>query len=499
MELWFRVMTFYRDDEGVRLPVRIDSTSNGEFAPRPLTKRALLANTLVHAEASDTARRLAISRREFLMSACGAASSLLAINRAHADTRPGGTFEVDPVAALEPEAAQQVLGGREFIFDIQTHHVNPAGPWRSAWHPFNFVLRTFPQAKCGDGFLDGIFGSIDCFSSRNYIKEIFLDSDTDMAVLSYVPSRKDDMPLTLQEGDETRRIVDSLEGSQRLLLHGPINPRIESDLELMPEMLERWKISAWKTYTQWGPDGVGVWLDDPQFGIPFIEKARDLGTNRICIHKGLPFPGMEFKYSLSRDIGVVAKRYPDVDFIVYHSGYDNGAVEGPYGLAAEHRGIDSLVESLLANDVPPNSNVFAEIGSSWRMLMSKPTEAAHALGKLFKYVGENNVLWGTDSIWYGSPQDQIQAFRAFQISEELRATYGYPEITAELRRKVFGLNAARVYDIPVAEIRERAKTDPIEKMRFAYQPERQPSFLTYGPKSRREFLQFLRLHGDTPA
>ena len=46
--------------------------------------------------------------------------------------------------------------------------------------------------------------------------------------------------------------------------------------------------------------------------------------------------------------------------------------------------------------------------------------AAHVVGKLLKYVGEDRVLWGTDSIWFGSPQDQIQAFRAFQISEEFQ-------------------------------------------------------------------------------
>ncbi len=83
------------------------------------------------------------------------------------------------------------------------------------------------------------------------------------------------------------------------------------------------------------------------------------------------------------------------------------------------------------------------------MLMSKPHEAAHALGKLFKYVGQDNVLWGTDSIWYGSPQDQIQAFRAFQIAESLQEAQGYPAITDTLRAKVFGLNAARVYGVSV--------------------------------------------------
>jgi hypothetical protein len=88
-------------------------------------------------------------------------------------------------------------------------------------------------------------------------------------------------------------------------------------------------------------------------------------------------------------------------------------------------------------------------------------------GKLLKYVGENNVLWGTDSIWTGSPQDQIQAWRTFQIAEELRDRHGYPEITPQLRAKVFGLNATR-------------------------------PFLTYGPKTRREFLNLLGWKGEKP-
>ena len=57
------------------------------------------------------------------------------------------------------------------------------------------------------------------------------------------------------------------------------------------------------------------------------------------------------------------------------------------------------------------------------------------------------MLWGTDSIWYGSPQDQIQAFRAFEISSEFQERYGYPALTHERKAKILGLNAARVYGI----------------------------------------------------
>jgi hypothetical protein len=80
------------------------------------------------------------------------------------------------------------------------------------------------------------------------------------------------------------------------------------------------------------------------------------------------------------------------------------------------------------------------------------------LGKLFKHVGENNVIWGADSIWYGSPQDQIQAFRTFQIAPELRDKHGYPTITPELRQKVFAYNAAKPYNLSIDDMKQKAKT-----------------------------------------
>src|SRR5262249_52007450 len=186
----------------------------------------------------------------------------------------------------------------------------------------------------------------------------------------------------------------------------------------------------WKTYTQWGVDGKGFFLSDA-VGTRFIEKARSLGVKVICVHKGLPFGSQSYERSQCSDIGVVAKRFPDVSFLVYHSGFVTGFPERASTGRGASDGIDTLIRSLVENGIKPNSNVYAELGSTWRFLMRDPDGAAHALGKLVKYCGENNVLWGTDSIWYGSPQDQIQAFRTFQISPQLRAQHGYPEITPD--------------------------------------------------------------------
>jgi predicted TIM-barrel fold metal-dependent hydrolase len=452
-------MTPPLDPEGKRLPIKLDSTSNGEFVPVPLSATNRAANRFAHERASANAKRLGLGRRQFLTSVCGAASTLLAFNAANAAAgRSGGFFDVASDAALDPQLARVQIGPAkdEFIFDIQGHFIDtPKGNSKSA---------------------------------EVFVKDVFLDSDTDVMVLSFVPSTRDAEPVTIQAADAMRRVVEKLEGTHRLLLHGRVNPNQAGDLEAMDELAQKWRVSAWKTYTQWGPAGRGYFLTD-DVGVRFVEKARALGVKNIAIHKGLPFGRQSYEHSRCSDIGVAAKRWPDVNFLIYHSGFVTSQREGPY--KAGNDGIDTLVTSLQQNGVAPGSNVYAELGSTWRFLMRDPEQAAHAMGKLIKYCGPDNVLWGTDSIWYGSPQDQIQAFRTFQISPALREKHGYAEITPELRAKIFGRNAAKVYGLSAAEIKKYTSRDSIARERAAYLENPQPHFRTYGPKTRREFLTYL--------
>ena len=100
------------DPDGARLPIKLDTTSNGEFEPVPLSPVNHAANHLAHEAASKNAKRLAVSRRKFLISACGAASTLLAFNTANAAAgKTGGFFDLPAEAALEPELAQAHIGG----------------------------------------------------------------------------------------------------------------------------------------------------------------------------------------------------------------------------------------------------------------------------------------------------------------------------------------------------------------------------------------------------
>lgn len=100
--------------------------------------------------------------------------------------------------------------------------------------------------------------------------------------------------------------------------------------------------------------------------------------------------------------------------------------------------MDGLISSLEQHDIGKDGNVHAELGSLWRSFMTDPEQAARVLGELLVHVGEDRILWGTDCIWYGSPQDQLQAFRAFEITEELQEKHGYPALTPERKAKILG-------------------------------------------------------------
>jgi len=110
--------------------------------------------------------------------------------------------------------------------------------------------------------------------------------------------------------------------------------------------------------------------------------------------------------------------------------------------------------------------------------MGNPTEAAHVLGKLLKHVGEDRVVWGTDSIWFGTPQDQIQAMRTFEITTEFQERFGYPALTPEIKARIFGLTSAALYDVDPIRGRCDVSTQELSQVRMSYGPTR-----TYGPET----------------
>jgi hypothetical protein len=264
----------------------------------------------------------------------------------------------------------------------------------------------------------------------------------------------------------------------------------------MAEAKATYPIVAWKVFTNFPDlyDGSGnAWrLDDgdpalPQVGNGFLEQAKALGVRVVTAHKGLSTTlGYTSRHSSPVDLGPAARNHPDLAFVAYHSGWETDVVEGPYELAQANVGVNRLITSMAASGIGPNQNVYAELGTTWWSLFKDPDQAAHLLGKLLKYVGTDNVLWGTDSIFYGAPQDQIQAFRAFQISDELQERHGYPALTDEIKRKVLGLNALKLHDLQPITGRCEFTRAELETVRSTLPP----ASRALGPRNRTE----LRAH-----
>ena len=484
------------DPKGLRLPIKVDGSGSDEHEPMILTRGERAANALAHEYADKCSRKLGKSRRDFLKSACGAAATLLAFNAAWtAMGARGGRFAVPEAAAMEIAAAEAALAGDEFIMDVQNHVVDPSGDWATGKDGRRWCRN-----------LTGFFGSesecdvdeLDDYSARQLIKEVFMDSDTTVSVISALWGGRGHNPTPTSYAAVTRDLVDSEVGPGRCLIQGGVLPNEEGQIDFMDVQAEKYGVSAWKLYPQWGPDGVGFFMDDEKYGIPTLEKARSLGVKIVASHRGLPLPNLEYKYSRPADIVRVGRMFPDMTFMCYHSGYEPGVAEGPYRPERD-RGIDRFIKAYVGHGYEPNrGNVYAELGSVWYYVMSKPDQAAHVMGKLLKYFGEERVVWGTDCLWYGSPQDQIQAMRAFEISDEFRDKYGYPQLTAAAKRRIFGLNAAAIHDIDVESMRNEIEASPFAKRRREYARNPNPSFATYGPKTRAAFRRLIMRGGGRP-
>jgi hypothetical protein len=499
------------DEPEVPLPFLPGEVGNGEFLPRPPTARDRAVVRQCLAEADRASRRLGLDRRRFLQSAGGMATMLAAVNLAACSgsspdgraaprsstttsTARGGRYSVP-----EPEdlpACEEALGGDEFIFDVHTHHVMPDGPWRQNAPRIADMIRGLVPEGCMEA------DPIQCVDRSAYLRDIFLASDTTIALLSDVPnSGPDDAPVPIDDAIGTKGLADSLTtgGASRVLVHNVIAPNFGSLQPRLDDMSARaatGKVAAFKVYTAYGPDRQGYALDDPAIGLPVVEHARSLGLTTFCAHKGLPLLEFDRRHNGPRDMVAVAAQFPDMDFVVYHSAYERETVEGPYDPEDAETGVDSLVRALADHDRRPNGNVWAELGTLWREVMSDPDQAAHAVGKLLLHVGEDRVMWGTDAIWYGSPQPQIMAFRAFQISPEYQQRFGYPPLTDAVKAKIFGLNAARLFDVDPEATRCALDGDGLEASRGEFRAMSAAGVLPAqwqprGPITRRGMLAWL--------
>ena len=165
-------------------------------------------------------------------------------------------------------------------------------------------------------------------------------------------------------------------------------------------------------------------------------------------------------------------------------------------------GIDRLIKALIDNGIGPNSNVYAELGSTWNNLMvtrrTPDTRWASCSSTWAK------IACSTAPTASSTAYRKVRSSRcgAFIIPQSMQDQYGYPALTPAVRSKIFGLNAASVYGVDPAATRYVIRDDDVERLRIAYREDPRsvpmPNRYEYvGPRTRREFLACLS-RGDHP-
>ncbi len=461
------------------LPTRL--VSNEEFPPLPQTAAQREVEERILAEAGRLAPRLGLSRRDFLRTSGGMATSLLAMNAVF-----GRFFDVLPIEAAEAAAFQEGAGAPFFIFDVQVHYVGDTydpkdeeASRKGAVSKGN-LLALRQRARKLNPRLESDKGTLADLSWQNFVKEVFFDSETAIGLISTPPGPyPQEAVVPPKEMTHIRDEINRITQSRRMLAHGLVTPQLgQVDLDFMDMQAATLKVDAWKAYTGAPPKGFnhGWFVDDEKIGYPMLERARKLGVKRFCAHKGLPL-GPVADYNHPRDLIKAAKDFPDIDFLVYHAGLLNVTAPKPTG---EIPWTTEFCQ--MKKKEPALKNIYMELGSTFGQLVTtNPTACAHLLGQIIDAFGADHVLWGTDSIWYGTPQWQIEAFRRFEIPEALITQHKYMQLTRSVKEQIFGLNAARVFNVDVTAKRNEIPKDYLSRMKMAYLDEgARPSHRWYG-------------------
>jgi predicted TIM-barrel fold metal-dependent hydrolase len=480
--MWIRQCDLDADtDTPFPIPARI--ASNEEFIPPEQSPQQKEYEARLNELSERAAKRQGMARRDFLRTGSGIAAALYALNQVFGDIYDVSAAEIEDQKAFEEKWPKE-----QFIFDVQTHHVDVAKKWYDDTPQGKATLRFFQMMR---PFADTPEKSLELLNRAHYVKEVFGDSDTVMAIISGVPTREwDKNPLPPDQMVATRKYVNDLAGSQRVLSHGLLRPNLgPKEFEEMDRQVKELKIDAWKMYT--GAElGEKAWfLDDEKVAYPFWERTRKLGIKNICVHKGLPLGFFNERACMPLDVAKAAKDWPDLNFIIYHSAYRGmGLIARGTGDKVEDKKTDNPQEIFWISDLIRGikehnlKNVYFELGSTFQMTSAaNPIVCLHMLGQMIQVAGADHILWGTDSIWNGSPQSQIERLRRLKMPDELKKKYGYPDLTEEIKEQILGLNAAKLFGIDVKAKRQAIKADKLTRLRQEYRQQGPtPSNTQYG-------------------
>ncbi len=307
-------------ESAFRSPVPTQIVSNGEFNPLPQTPEQQRVEARIKELADTHGAKQGLDRRSFLRTASGMAAAFVAMNDVF-----GRVFNVSEAeaadAAQAAERAESLKG--QFILDDQTHFVHDGYPQEGI-----LGLATYASEHWNPALKDQDI-SMYIYKFENYVRQIFFNSDTSVALLSGAPFDDSSWEFLTNEGiRQAVNTINKVAGGKRMLGHALVTPGQPGWLEKVDQVLETMPPESWKLYTI--GDSLSAktkypWrLDDEKLVYPFYEKAVKSGIKTMCIHKGLMPADYEqswagvWEYNTAWDIGKAAKDWPQLNFVIYH-------------------------------------------------------------------------------------------------------------------------------------------------------------------------------------
>ena len=449
-----------------RLPIPAQIVSNNEFTPPPQSVKQSKYQRMMTERSLFEAKRRGVSVAQWSRTPMAMANAFGVMNEVYT---PHFAVTDGEVSEHEEALARSDRLSAQFVFDDQVHFLrDDADPEYflplTGLIELSAELLELPHAEKFD---------IEHIKFAHFLKAIFLDSDTKVALLSGAPSEGVPM-LTNDQMAQARTAVNAVVGERRLLTHAVLGPGHDGWLDEMDRVHAELKPDGWKGYCvgePFSPSEKRYRLDDEALMYPAYERIAKAGVRNVCIHKGLlpenadeVMPGAE-PFAKVDDLGKAARDWPQLNFVIYHAAYRT--IPQPTEAELHRFDRDGRIDwvSDLA-EIPEKygvTNVYADIGASFAFtVLTHPRLAAAMIGMLVKGLGADHVLWGTDSVWYGSPQWQIEAFRRLIMPPDLIERFGYADLgddNSPIRRAILGENAARLYDVDPADYRKKGVAD----------------------------------------
>jgi predicted TIM-barrel fold metal-dependent hydrolase len=458
-------------------PVPTQIVSSDEYYPSPQNAQQREVEARMKSLGDDLARKQGLSRRDFFKTAGGMAAAFVVMNQVY-----GSLFDASMAEAADRDMAAERAGALsgQFIMDTHTHFL------RDDTRLTGFVAMRESVGKSGwNPELKGKPQTIEDLKFTNYFKEIFLDSDTKVALISSAPSDiKADWFLTNEMMADARAKVNKQLGGRRLLSHAIITPGQPGWLDDLDRALTQLKPDSIKGYTIGDNTHKDTsrypWrMDDEKLLYPAYEKMAKAGVINVCVHKGLFPPSLDSRYASlrpycdARDVGKAAKDWPQLNFIIYHAAYRWPGGNPADALAQfDATGRVEWVTDLA--EIPQKfgvTNVYGDLGQLFALTtVAQPRLAAALMGTLVKGMGSDHVIWGTDAVWTGSPQWQIEGLRRLEIPEDMRKKYDFAPLGAAdgpVKNAIFGENVSRLYNFNRQA--ELANSDRLVAMKKEYE------------------------------